>query len=137
MGPKDRSVERTMKGLAAFEQRDADAFMSYARADYEWRPFLSSTIEGRVYRGAAGIRQWFADLEEMFESYSAELAQVRDLGDRVVVLGTVRAQGRGSGVPVESELGIVVDLDPAGLARRGVAFPSHAEALTHAGIAAP
>lgn len=61
---------------------------------------------------------------------------MRDTGECVVVLGTVRARGRGSGVPVESPLGMVVEIDAHGLAQRATAFTTHADALAHAGLAA-
>jgi ketosteroid isomerase-like protein len=137
MPARSRNVEAALKGFEAFERRDAEGFIRYATADCEWRPFLTASVEGGVYRGAEGIRRWFANVDGMFESFSVELAEVRDLGDRVVMLGTLRGRGRGSGVPVESRLGIVVEFDGEGLCTRASAFASHGEALAHAAAGAP
>jgi ketosteroid isomerase-like protein len=104
------------------------------REDYEWRSFLFAGVEGGVYRGHEGVRQWFANLDEAFESFSLEVSEMGDLGHRLLVIGTLHARGRGSGVPVESAVGIVAEVDSDGLARRGVAFTSHAEAVAYAGI---
>jgi ketosteroid isomerase-like protein len=128
------NVKRTLEALEAFNRRDPEAFMRYVGADFEWRPFLLAGIEGGAYRGHEGVREWFANVDEMFEGFSAETSEIRDLGDRVVILGTLRARGRGGGVPVDSPLGVVVGFDKEGVARRGVAFTSHAEALAHAGV---
>ena len=95
---------------------------------------MTAGVEGGVYRGHDGVREWFATLDEMFETFSAELSGVRDAGECVVVLGTLRGQGRASGVPVQSPVGIVVEMDAHGLARRGIAFTTHTEALAHAGL---
>jgi ketosteroid isomerase-like protein len=136
MAAESRNIEIIKKSFEAFNRRDPEAYLRYVREDYEWRPFLFAAVEGGVYRGHEGVREWFANLDEFFESFSAEVAEVRDLGDRVLVLGTLHGRGRGSGVPVESPVGIVVELDADGMARRGVAFTSHAEALAHAGLEA-
>jgi ketosteroid isomerase-like protein len=131
-----RNAELAHEAVEAFDRRDAEAFIRYVSPNGEWRPFLTAGVEGGVYRGHDGIREWFATLDEMFDDISAELTDVRDLGDRVVMLGTLRGRGRGSRVPVESPLGIVVDLDEDGLMRVGIAFPRHADALAHAGVRA-
>lgn len=127
-----RNVKRTVEALEAFNRRDPEAFIRYVRADFEWRPFLLAGVEGGVYRGQEGVREWFANVDEMFERFSAESSEVYDLGDRLVILGTLRGRGRGSGVPVDSPLGVVMDFDKEGVASRGAAFASHAQALSHA-----
>jgi|GEM_PF-496403 len=138
MGAHRTNVEMATAALDAFNRRDPEAYIrdGRLRADYEWRPFMTAGIEGGVYHGHDGIREWFATLDEMFETFSAELFDVCDAGERVVVLGTLRGRGRASGVPVESPVGIVVELDAYGLARRGIAFTTHAEALADAGLSA-
>jgi ketosteroid isomerase-like protein len=134
MAAASRNIENTRGALEAFNRRDPEAYIAYVREDYEWRPFLFAAVEGGVYRGHEGVRKWFANLDESFESFSLEVSEMRDLGDRLLVTGTLHVRGRGSGVPVESAVGIVADVDSDGLARRGVAFTSQAEALAYAGI---
>jgi ketosteroid isomerase-like protein len=120
--------------LDAFNRRDPEGYIAHVREDYEWRPFMFAGVEGGVYRGHAGVREWFASLDELFETFSLEVVAMRDLGDRLLVIGTLHGRGRGSGVPVESPVGIVAEADSDGLALRGVAFTSHAEALAYAGV---
>ena len=62
------------------------------------------------YSGASGIREWFRDVAHSWESFRFEATGFRDLGDRVLVLGDVRARGRVSGVEVDDRWGWIVEL---------------------------
>jgi ketosteroid isomerase-like protein len=64
----------------------------------------------------------------MFSEVHAEVTEIRDLGDRVVGLGEIRARGRESGVEVATQVGWFLEVRD-GMMRRGWAFTSHAEAL--------
>ena len=78
-------IEKLADAFEAFNRRDVEAFIAAVDVpeDYEWRPFLTAGIEGGVYRGPAGTREWFANLDEVFESFSLETLEMRDLGDRL------------------------------------------------------
>ena len=85
------------------------------------------------YAGASGIREFFRDVAQSWESFRFEATDLRDLGDRVLVLGDVRARGRVSGVEVNDRWGWIVEL------RRGRAaslrgFLDQREALEAAGL---
>ena len=136
MAGESLNIEKLADAFEAFNRRDAEAYIAAVDVpeDYEWRPFLTAGIQGGVYRGPAGLREWFANLDEVFESFSLETSEMRDLGDRWLVIGTLRGRGRGSGVAVESPVGVVVELDAKRIPLRGIAFASHAEALTYARI---
>jgi ketosteroid isomerase-like protein len=59
-----------------------------------------SAVEG-AYRGHNGVRRFMADNSENFEKFEPDFTDVRDLGDRVLGLGTIRVRGRGSGVETD------------------------------------
>jgi ketosteroid isomerase-like protein len=61
------------------------------------------------YAGESGIRQFFLDVAQSWESFRFEATDVRDLGDRVLVLGDVRGRGRASGVDVDDRWAWVVE----------------------------
>jgi ketosteroid isomerase-like protein len=68
-------------------------------------------------------------------SQNVEIAKrgIRDLGDRVLVLGRIEGRGRGSGAPVDAPLGFVVDVRGGKMSRiRGCI--DHGEALRAAGL---
>jgi hypothetical protein len=71
----------------------------------------------------------------MFAEIHVELGEIREVGDRLLVLGQMTATGRGSGAEVSSEVGWVVE--PRGdRFQRGWAYTSHAEAEREAEAAA-
>ena len=71
---------------------------------------VRSSVQG-AYRGHAGVREWWADTSETFESFRLELDDLRDLGsDRVLALGTLRVRGQGSGVDAAVPSGSVATI---------------------------
>jgi ketosteroid isomerase-like protein len=112
----------------SYNDRDPDAFAAAWNPDCEWHPFLTARVEGDPgYHGHNGIRAWFEDVDEMFTEIDVELEQFREVGDRLLVLGQMKAKGRGSGAEVTSEVGWVVE--PRGERfQRGWAYMSHQEA---------
>lgn len=81
----------------AFSGRDVESFLEQLAPDVEWTPILA-TLEGRVYRGHAGIRGMLDDLRRDWEVFEPMIDEVRDLGDdNFLALGRWRARGRGSG----------------------------------------
>ena len=120
----------------SYNSRDADAWCEIWNPDCEWHPFLTARVEGDPgYHGHNGMRAWFEDVDEMFESMLVELDQHREVGDRLLVLGRMTAIGRGSGAEVSTEVGWVVE--PKGERfQRGWAYTSHEEAERAAAEAA-
>ncbi len=90
------NVELFEIGVDAYNRRDPEAFVARCEPDCEWHPFLSSRVEGEAgYTGHDGIREWFRDIDSMFSEMRAEVGEIRDLGDRVLGLGTLRAPRQG------------------------------------------
>lgn len=85
------------------------------------------------YAGASGIREFFRDVTESWESFRFEATDLRDLGDRVLVLGDVRGRGRASGAEVEARWAWIVSFRD-GRATSLRAFLDQREALVAAGL---
>ena len=84
-------------------------------------------------RGRAGIRDWFRDVAQSWASFRFEATEVRDLGDRVLVLGDVHACGRASGAEVDNQWGWIVEFkDGRATSLRG--FHDQAGALAAEGL---
>jgi ketosteroid isomerase-like protein len=120
----------------AYNDREPDAWVAVWTADCEWHPFLTARVEGDPgYHGHNGMRAWFEDVSEMLEESQVDLEQITEIGDRLLVLGRMRAKRRGSEEAVTSEVGWVVQ--PRGERfQRGWAYTSHAEAERAARAAA-
>lgn len=58
--------------------------------------------EERMYRGHQGVRDMFDDLLGAFPETHSEYSEIRDLGDRTIAIGRLRAVGKESGAEIES-----------------------------------
>lgn len=111
----------------AFNARDSEAWIEAWNPDCEWHPFLTAREEGDPgYHGPNGIRAWFEDVDEMFSEIHVDLSRFREIGNRLLVLGEMKARSRATGEPVASEVAWVVE--PRGeRLQRGWSYGSHAE----------
>jgi ketosteroid isomerase-like protein len=82
------NVELTMRLNSAFNRRDVEAAVALWDSEGVWSP-AETILEGRAYRGHAGVRQYYEDLAEFSADGHAELAELRDLGDQVLGLGRI------------------------------------------------
>src|SRR4051794_3465743 len=122
------NVEIVRRGFEHANRRDVDGFLTYLDPEFELRSAVVGGAEGNVYRGPDGVRQWLANLDETFEELINEPIELRDLGDRVLAFGRIRARGRESGLNLDSPTGWVFTLrDGKLVAAEG--FMSRAEAL--------
>ena len=82
------NAELVRDALDALNSLDFEAVRPYVHPELEWIPLRAGT-EG-VYRGYDGMERYLRDTISMFESFSAELDDVTELGDdRVLVKGSV------------------------------------------------
>jgi ketosteroid isomerase-like protein len=101
--------------------------------DFEW--IVSTPLDGRsVWRGREGFVEFMRTWTEQFDDWSIRVERWIDAGeDRVVALTHQTATGKGSGVPVELNLGQVWEFE-AGRVARTRAYLDHKEALEAAGL---
>jgi len=92
-------VERT---LAAFGRRDLEALLGEVDPVIDVRPAVVGGLEGTVYRGHAGLRDFVADVDAAWREFRVETEEFRDLGDTVLVLGRTLARGTESGVSLDT-----------------------------------
>ena len=90
------NVEAFLEVNEAVKRGDVEALLRWV--DEEGVMLAArSAVEG-AYRGHDGIRRFMADNAENFEKFEPNYPEVRDLGDRVLAIGTIHVRGRGSGV---------------------------------------
>jgi ketosteroid isomerase-like protein len=77
--------------------------------EVEWYPAVVGMLESEVYRGADGVRELFADIDETIPDAFLEVSEIRDLGDRLLSLGRLRARGMESGAQAEVPFNQLVD----------------------------
>ena len=104
------NVEVVRAAIEAMNHEDPEALVATLHPEIEWHMAIQQLLVGEtaVYHGYKGIEQYFRDMEEAFEEVEVDCPDIRDLGDRVLALGSFRARGRGSGAEIESPVGAVV-----------------------------
>jgi uncharacterized protein len=129
------NVEVVRAAIEAMNREDAEALVAMLHPEIEWHMAIQQLLVGEtgVYHGHHGIGEYFRDMDEAFEEVQVDCPDIRDLGDRVVALGSFRARGRGSGAEIESPVGAVVDMR-AGRATRVLTYLDPTEALEAVGL---
>jgi ketosteroid isomerase-like protein len=112
----------------AWSRRDIDALLEVVHPDAEARPILGANIGASVYRGRDGLRQWFMDLHQEWETFQTRVTRIDERGDRALLTIDVHARGRASGVVIEGDLYHLVEIRD-GLILRLEAFRDRPEAM--------
>jgi ketosteroid isomerase-like protein len=99
------NVDRFLEGNEAFNRRDIERWLKTYHPDVVLEPQVSA-LEGE-YLGHDGLRRFFADVADTLEMFEADYPDVRDLGDRVLALGTFRTVWKGSGMENDVPLAVV------------------------------
>ena len=100
------NVEVVRKGIEAWNQHDADLWLSYAAPDVEWMPAGPAAVERTVYRGRDEVASGFAAVWQTWDLFQFEEDQVRDLGDSVLWLGRVKMRGGASQLDLDQEFAV-------------------------------
>jgi ketosteroid isomerase-like protein len=123
------SPEETVRRIVdAFNSRDLLEFARLVAPDVQIAP-MRAAIDGTVYRGREGGLQFFADSDEAWERLEIEVEEIRTVdAETLLVFGTVRGLGRGSGASVETELACVARFRN-GLVTSAVTYPTRRQAF--------
>ena len=95
------NVEIVLRGVAALNRRDPEAFNALCDARFEMH-LVGAVGEPVRYAGADGVFQFFRDMDESWADWGFEVEAARDLDGEVLVTGRQRGRGRASGVEVDS-----------------------------------
>lgn len=96
---------------------------------------MNRLVEGEnaVYRGIPGLRRFWAEWHGGTVDFRFGAADIRDLGDTVLVLSQVSTTGRASGVDLETPFGMVLTIE-GGRVLRMVSYRNREQALEAAGL---
>src|SRR4051794_14399800 len=86
------NVDLALLMYEIFNRRDLDAMLVLMHDEVEIEPRLGA-LEGD-YRGHGGVRRWWSDLLDFLPDYTAEIAELQDLGD--MTLGQIRGRAHGA-----------------------------------------
>jgi ketosteroid isomerase-like protein len=125
------NVDTFRRNNEAVSRGDIEAALVALDPDIEFIP-RRATVQG-IYRGHDGMRKFIAENAESFDLYQVSYQEVRDLGDRLVAFGTVRARGRESGVEMTTPTAMVATFRDGKMVR-AEDFSERSEALKAAGL---
>ena len=121
----NENVESLKRGAAAWNDGDFDGWIANLDPEVEWHALME------VYRGHAGARQLWDNFKEM--ELTIEFVDVRDLGECVLGMGEIKAQGQATGLDLSSEIAQLATFrDGKVVTFRD--FGTHAEGLEAAGL---
>ena len=130
------NIDAILKAVEALNRRDADAFVAGVSPDVAWETNPELVGLGGIYRGRAGVREFFEHLFglETWESIQVEVEEITEASDDRVLVGLLaKARGRGSRVPTDLRLWQVFWF-AEGLITRRQAYWTRQEALEAAGL---
>ena len=104
----EENVEAYKRAVEAANRRDIEALLEGLDPEVAWYPAVVG-MGSEVYRGTDGIRELFADRDETIPDAFFEVFEIRDLGDRLLSFGRLRAHGSESGAPTEVPFSQLVD----------------------------
>jgi ketosteroid isomerase-like protein len=102
----EENVEVVRGAINAWNRGDYEAWIDGFDSDCEFMP-LRAQLEGQAYRGHDGLRQFMDDLAQDWEQVRFEVSEIREVGDKVLVLIRFQGRGRASGANLDIPIGIV------------------------------
>jgi ketosteroid isomerase-like protein len=95
----------------------------------------SHRVDGRVGHGREELVGLVSEWLTTWEDWTQEIEEIRDLGDRVLVIETQRGRGRGSGAEWSGRFGMLYEVH-AGRMVRWTIYDDVSAALQAAGLSA-
>ena len=130
------NADAARRSFDGWNRGDVDAWLELAHPEVEFYSEVAARMEGAetVSRGLDELRRFWDDWHAVW-NLKIEVAEARDLGDTVLILGRIRARGEGSGVDLEQPVAYVFEFED-GLARRVRAYLDPQQALEAVGLRA-
>jgi ketosteroid isomerase-like protein len=126
------NVEALRAAVHAVNRRDLDGLRAFLAPDVQIVP-MRAALEDTMYSGPDAARQWFTALEDSWETMTAEVHELRDVGECVLALGRFRARGRVSGADLDVDAAAVARFRDGRIARLRI-YSNVGDALNDAGL---
>jgi ketosteroid isomerase-like protein len=127
------NVDMLRRGFEAYSRGDIDGAVSDFAPDCRYTAAGIIPDRTGVFHGPEGYKEFVGWLRSEFDDAQAEVDELIDAGDQVVVGSTLRGRGRQSGAQAKFTFWQVWTVQN-GRFVRGQGFASRAEALETAGL---
>jgi ketosteroid isomerase-like protein len=98
----------TVQGFTdAVTARDIDAALEFCHPEIEFFSLLAQ-LEARPYRGFAGIRRYFKDIDAAWEEWRVDVEQLLSTPDgSVAIVMSTHMRGKGSGLAFAERVAVL------------------------------
>ncbi len=127
-----RGATEAFNRWAAAPSSDPSGFLGFLDPAIKFEP-VQARLQGTPYVRLDGVAAWLADLAEHYEVGRVDYVEIRDLGDRVLGLGTLRVTGDSSGIDIEVPMAVLASFRD-GLMTRFKDYGDKDQALEAAGL---
>jgi ketosteroid isomerase-like protein len=128
------NVEIMRRAFDAFNRQDAEAGQAVLAADVLWEVAIGGPDDG-LYRGRAGVRQWFRAWTAVLDDIRYDVDELTDAGDDVFAAVVAVARGRKSRLETRRQFFAVYTFRDRLIVRVRV-FSERQQALEAAGLRA-
>ncbi len=106
------NVDLVVAGLARWNSGDDTGALESLAPDLEVHHNIGfgTPLEG-IYRGHAEVRKLWADIRESFAEARFDVERATEHDGLVLVLGTLRLRGTGSGAVADTPVGLVTEVE--------------------------
>jgi ketosteroid isomerase-like protein len=116
---------------------DLHAALRCASPEFELDWSISSAPYGGIYRGHAGLTEFYGLMREAWDQFSLDITEVIECApDRLITVNEMRARGRTSGIEVSSAGAILWRFEDGRIVR-GKFFQDRDEAIAAAAASRP
>jgi ketosteroid isomerase-like protein len=125
------NVEIVRRMYDAFNAGDADAALAFFDPDVVLD--ASHRVDGRVGHGREELVAILGEWMGTWEGWHEEVEEIREAGDRVLLISTQTGRGKGSGVNWENRFGMLYEIQ-GGTISRWTVYDDLQGALEAAGL---
>jgi ketosteroid isomerase-like protein len=95
----DERISVVRAFVAAITERDVEAALELCHPEIEFFGLMAQ-LAAKPYRGFAGIRRYFKDIDATWEEWRVEVERLVSAPDgRVMIVTSTHMRGKGSGLP--------------------------------------
>jgi ketosteroid isomerase-like protein len=128
-----RNTERARAAFEAFNRDGSEALFDLLDPSIEWSADRGDT--GRVTSyGIDAVKRSFAEQFEAVSNLQFEVAEMQEVGDRIVALGRLSGRFRATGIEGDIPFAMVLTIGPDGKLVRYESFRDTQEALETVGL---
>jgi ketosteroid isomerase-like protein len=128
------NVETLERSNAAFNRGDRAGVLADYHPDVEVRDLQPAPDSPERLVGIAAVDAYWAQWQDAFDEFIAEIEEYIDAGDYVITVTHWRARGRGTGLQIDLRTSDVFEFADGKIVRATLAYRNKDEALKAVGL---